>query len=330
MATSDLLARVAASGTITSEDALAVRRSVYGGDVAITPDEMEKLLQVDDRARNADPAWTELLAEAGADFLVNQQPPAGYVSEDNAAWLTERICRDGIVNTPRQFELLVHIIERATSAPGHLAGLALKQVELAIIEGRGPLAGNGIERGRITKAPVDVLRRILYAFGGDGAVAVTMSEAEVLFDLNDATADASNDPSWNDLFVKAIASYVMAASGYMPLSREAALADQRWLDAPTGGLGGFFARMTAGGLSGILSAYKLPGDEEDWDARSRQKIDEMTRAEVVTADEAAWLADRFGRDGRLHENEKALLRFIRDEAPSVHPSLMPLIEKAAA
>jgi len=36
-----------------------------------------------------------------------------------------------------------------------------------------------------------------------------------------------------------------------------------------------------------------------------------------------------GRDGVLHDNEKALLRFIRDEAPSVHPSLKSLIAKAA-
>src|SRR4051812_38629438 len=105
MASSESLARAGASGAITAEDTLAVRRSVYGGDVAITPDEMDKILQVDAGVRIADPSWTELLTEAGADFLVNQQPPSGYVGEDNAAWLTERICRDGVVNTERQFQL---------------------------------------------------------------------------------------------------------------------------------------------------------------------------------------------------------------------------------
>ena len=271
MATSEILAGIAASGTITAEDALAVRRSVYGGDVAITPDEMEKMLLADAGAESVDPSWTELLTEAGADFLVNQQQPSGYVSEDNAAWLTERICRDGVVNTERQFQLLVHILERATSAPGPLAGLALKQVELAIIEGRGPLAGNGTERGRVSRAAVEILRRILYAFGGDGAVAVTKSEAEVLFDLNDATVNADNDPSWDDLFVKALASYVMAASGYTAPSPDVALADQRWLDAPTGGLGGFFARMTAGGLQGILLRLQA--------AQRRRELGRAHRAE---------------------------------------------------
>ena len=329
MVLSEILGRAAASRTITAEDALAVRQIVYGGDIAITPDEMEEILEVDEQAQNVDLSWTGLFTEAGTDFLVNQQPPAGYVSEDNAAWFTDRICRDGIIKTRRQFELLVHILERATSAPDHLAGLAGQQIRLAVLEGRGPLAGKGIERGRMSRGAVDILRRILYAVGGEGAVAVTRSEAELLFDLNDATASADNDPSWNDLFVKAIANYVMAASGYRPPSRDEALADQRWLDAPSSGLGGFFARMTAGGLSGLLSAYKLPSTEADWAERSARKIDAMSRAEVVSEDEAAWLADRFGRDGRLHENEKALLRFIRDEAPSIHPSLAPLIAKAA-
>src|SRR5215216_1086015 len=109
MAGSEIFARVGASGAITATDALAVRRSVYGGDVAITPDEMQRILQADAGARTVDPSWTELLTEAGADFLVNQQPPSGYVSEDNAAWLTQRICREGIVDTERQLQLLVHI-----------------------------------------------------------------------------------------------------------------------------------------------------------------------------------------------------------------------------
>jgi hypothetical protein len=52
-------------------------------------------------------------------------------------------------------------------------------------------------------------------------------------------------------------------------------------------------------------------------------------AETVNEDEAGWLAHRIGRDGTLHENEKALLRFIRAESPEIHPALQPLIEKAA-
>jgi hypothetical protein len=326
MAIGEVLARVTASGAITAEDAIVVRRAVYGRELAVTPDEMDKMLEIDEAARTADSSWTQLLSEAGADFIVNQLPPAGYVSEENAAWLVERIAKDAVVKTRRELDLLVHVIEQATSAPGSLAALALRQVELAIMEGKGPLSGNGLERGRMSAEAVDVLRRILYAFGGNGAVAVTRSEAEVLFDLNDATTAADNDPSWNDLFVKAIASYLMAVSGYAPPSREQALADERWLDAPAEGLGGFFSRMTAGGLQGILAAYRQSDAGENV---AEQNVDAMIATRSVGADEAAWLADRFGREGTLKENEKALLRFIRDEAPNVPAPLKSLIDKAA-
>jgi len=108
-------------------------------------------------------------------------------------------------------------------------------------------------------------------------------------------------------------------SGHTPPSREQALSDERWLDAPAEGLGGFFARMTTGGLQGILAAYR----EADG-ARSNPD----TKTKSVSADEAAWLAERFGREGTLKENERVLLRFSRDEAPSVAGALNSLIDES--
>lgn len=55
---------------------------------------------------------------------------------------------------------------------------------------------------------------------------------------------------------------------------------------------------------------------------------EISANEVVTEDEASWLVDRIGRDGVLHENEKVLLRFIREDSPNIHPALKPLMDKA--
>jgi hypothetical protein len=327
MAINEVLARAQASGAITAADALAVRHAVYGDKLAVTSDEMETMLAIDEAATQADPTWTQLLTEAGADFIVNQLPPAGYVTDENAAWLVQRIAMDGVVKTKREFELLVHVVEEATSAPRSLAALALRQVELAVTRGEGPLAGNGLERGRMSRGAVEMLRRITFAFGGNGVVGVTRSEAEILFDLNDATATADNDPSWNDLFVKAIASHVMAVSGVAPPSREQVLADERWLDSPAEGLGGFFARMTAGGLQGILTAYRS-GDGGSPDAADGN-VGGVASVNVIAEDGAAWLAERFGREGTLKANEKALLRFIRDEAPIIPQPLRSLIDKAA-
>jgi hypothetical protein len=204
-------------------------------------------------------------------------------------------------------------------------------VKKAVVDGEGPLArGGSLEPGRVGRHEAELVRRILYAFGGEGSVAITRAEAEILFDINDATAEADNDPAWSDLFVKAVANSLMAASGYQVPSRGEALRREAWLDAPTGGVADVFSRMAAGGLRGILQAYRQPDNaEQGWAARNAAMQAQSAAAEPVTAEEAEWLARRIGRDGVLGPNEKALLRFIRDEAPQVHPSLQSLIAKAA-
>jgi hypothetical protein len=325
----DVFAEVAASKRITAEDVQALRRSLYNDGVA-EAGEVERLFAMDETADEHDPSWCELFVEAVTDHLVEQVAPQGYIDEANADWLIARIGRDGAVKTATELELLVKILEKAKSSPERLSAFALAQVKKAVVEGEGPLARGGrLEAGRVGRDEVELMRRILYAFGGDGNVAITRAEAEILFDINDATAGADNDPSWPDLFVKAVANFMMAASGYAPPPRREALRREAWLDAPTGGVADFFGRMAAGGLRGIMQAYGQPGEEQAWAARNARIAANVAIDEQVTGEEAEWLARRIGRDGALHESEKALLRFIRDEAPSVHPSLQSLIAKAA-
>jgi hypothetical protein len=330
MTADEILSRVAISRKVTAEDALAARRLVYAEDGLADPGEMEMLFRIDEAAGESAPEWRSLLVEAGTDFLVHQQAPSGYVDEANADWLISRIEKDGKVKSATGLELLVKVLEAAKSSPPRLVRLALRQVQIAAIDGEGPLASGGaLEPGRVGAAETALLRRILYAFGGDDGIAVTRAEAEVLFDINDATADADNDPAWTDLFVKAVANCIMSASGYAVPTREVALRHEEWLDAPTGGVAGFFAKMAAGGFRGMLEAYREPDSEARWAAINRAKEAAFAAAGPVTQGEAEWLAGRIGRDGAIHENERALLRFIKEEGREIHPSLAPLIEKAA-
>ncbi len=325
----DIVAAVRASKRITAEHVQALRRTLYD-DGVVESGEVEALFTLDEAATDHDPGWCMLFTEAVTDWLVEQQSPQGYISEANADWLLARIAHDGSVKTATELELLVKVLEKAKSSPDRLAAFALAQVKKAVVDGEGPLAGGGaLEPGRVGRGEAELVRRILYAFGGDGNVAVTRAEAEFLFDINDATADAENDPVWSELFVKAIANFMMAASSYAVPSRQEALRREEWLDAPSGGVADVFARMAAGGLRGFLQGYREPGADAAWAERNAASEAAARRSEAVTADEADWLARRIGRDGALTANEKALLRFIRDESPAVHPSLQSLIAKAA-
>ena len=54
-------------------------------------------------------------------------------------------------------------------------------------------------------------------------------------------------------------------------------------------------------------------------ARSAESVEGLIRelnVTVVQFGEAEWLVARIGRDGRLHENEKALLAFLRERGPA--------------
>jgi hypothetical protein len=316
---------------IRSADVLDLRRQVYGDGVVQVRD-AELLCDIDAVAGPTCAEWTEFFVEVITDFIVRQQIPTGYVSEDNASWLMARIQRDGQVKTTTELELLVKVIETANRVPVSLSTFALQQVANAVIEAKGPLAARGhTEAGVIGKDDVELIRRILYAYGHEGSVGVSREEAEVLFDLNDSTREADNDPAWSDLFVKAVANFLMAARGYSVLSRQEALRRDAWLDAPSGGVtalfGDMLSTMLSNGLRGIWSAWRQ--EESAWARRHRAVEDAAREAEVVTSEEVKWLASRIGRDGVIHANERALLKFLSEESPDIHPSLRTLLDTAA-
>ncbi|HUG61992.1 MAG TPA: hypothetical protein VMP03_09105 [Methylomirabilota bacterium] len=325
------IAALAASGTIGPDDVRRLRGTVYANGV-VCAEEAEWAILLDEAATRVCPDWTEFFIGSLTDYVVRQEPPEGYVSDANAAWLISRISRDGVVKTSSELELLIKVLEVSVSSPPSLSAFALRQVASAVIDGQGPLAdGSELQPGVIGAAEVAILRRILFAFGGDGAIGITREEAEVLFDLNDRSLEAGNDVAWSDLFVKAIANFLMASKGYSVLSRREALRREDWLDEPPRGVTALFGDMTsallANGLKGIWRDWR---EEETAQAvGNREALAEIQAAEVVTSDEVRWLAERIGRDGVIHENERALLRFLREESPDIHPSLRTLLDTAA-
>jgi hypothetical protein len=130
-------------------------------------------------------------------------------------------------------------------------------------------SGASLQPGHVGKDEVDLLRRMLYAYGGSGNVAICRTEADVLFDINDATRTADNHPDWADLFVKAIANHLMADT-----ATTCRRATWRWR-APNGSTNppaAFFSRSMASGLTGIWQAYRQPDVWEERVARQQAAI----------------------------------------------------------
>jgi hypothetical protein len=322
------IAEIKARGSIKDADVLKVRRNYYD-DGIITAEEADAIFALNDACPVQDPAWADCFIETITDYLVEQAEPRGYLTAENAQWLIERIGKDGRVDSKTELELLVNVLDKARWAPQSLVRFALEQVRDAVLDGTGPLrSGKKLEPGIVSEADVDLLRRILYSAGSDGSIAITQAEAEVLFDIDEATTGRDNHPAWTDLFVKAIANCVMAASGYAAPPRAVALARDAWLDrrgelsldAMLGGM--------ATGLKGLFGGYREQTVEERSIARLTQQKVEIVTHEAVTAAEATWLAERIGRDGKMSPNERALLAFLKTESPSIDPALRALVETA--
>lgn len=318
------------SNRVTARDVKRMRAAVYA-DGIVSRAEAEMIFGVANSDTETCPAWHAFFVEAVTDHIVHQALPAGYMSEDNADWLIGAIAKDGIVETMTELELLVTVLEKAKASPERLVAFALRQVADAVIDNKGPLARvPGRMPNVVDRWEVELLRRILYAFGGAGNIAITRAEAEVLFAINDRTVEEMNHASWNELFVKAMASFVMGSSGYEAPTREEALRRDSFFDRADVDVGAFFAKMVSGGMSAIFDAYAEPsGADSDWDARILARDAAARRAEAIDQDEAAWLAERMGGSRLLHDNERALLSLIKTSSPSIHPALKPLIDKVA-
>ena len=319
-----LISNIASKGHVEDADILALRKAIFGEDVAVSEAEAEALLTLNDAVDAKNQAWSSLYVEALTDYAVHQTKPSGYVDQTTADWLVQRLMRDGRLRTGTELELVLRILETAREVPASLTSFALTQIRDGVLRADSKLLESQAESpGVITAEETTLLRRVLYAAGGGGNIAITREEADTLFDLNDATADRPNDPAWSDLFVKAVASHMMfTAVGQAP-SRDDALRHEEWLETPDEGLFSFLSRGLKS-LGGFRTSMAMARPE----VFAEDRTDEIIAAnEAISADEAQWLAGRLDRDGKLQENERALLAFIKETSPSVHPSLAPYLNR---
>jgi len=138
------------------------------------------------------------------------------------------------------------------------------------------------------------------------------------------------------LFVKAIANHLMAVSGYQLPDRKTAFAREEWLNDTDVDVAGTLKEVLSsfGSLfsaEGIKDTFKSDNQrmQEAWGSRNDNVREQSLVAEKINNSESHWLVERIGRDGVFHENEKALIRFLKEESPSIHPSLQPLLDKVA-
>ncbi|MGJ3265691.1 MAG: hypothetical protein ACFE0R_20935 [Salinarimonas sp.] len=307
---------------LTPDGVRALRRRVYGDDDAISLVEGEMLF---DLARAVGERgcreWRDFFCEAIADLLVHQITPRGYVGEAEAAWLIARLDGHPVLST--EFAALIKVMELARSLPDRLAGFALGLVKEVVLTGEGmAITGERHEPGRVTRADVDALRRVLFVASSEGFGHVTRAEADVLFDIADATAEAQNDPSFADLFARAVGNHLLAGPGRHAPTRLQVMRRQEWLDQRRtlgSGIAATFRAMAASAF-GVAQRDAQPAAGDQPGAFTPAQVDD---------EELAWLLARIEVRPDLSAAERALLGFLARECADLAPPLRALAGRAA-
>jgi hypothetical protein len=120
---------------------------------------------------------------------------------------------------------LVAAIEHSRTAVAELSVAALQDVLNGIITGEGPTAAGRVHFSRsLDPADAALCVRILEGAGGTSGLPVTRHEADVLFDIDAAAAERTDNGRFADLFVKSIAHCALAEAGHRVPPRQLALA----------------------------------------------------------------------------------------------------------
>lgn len=310
---SGFAARLIDKGTVGDEDVIALRALVWRGN-GISLDTLDALFLINDRCVPQSRAWVEFFIEAVEHTLLRQTPPAGFLDEHGAEWLRSRIDRAGGIATPGELELLVSLFEHAENAPLSLKPYALSQIEATISSGVGPTRAPGLVRARcVDDVEVQLLRRLIFASGGEDSVVVGPQEADMLFRLKDATLGSQNAPGWLTLFVQAVGNHLLAHGDYRPLSREEAVRLNAAMNANTPHIARFFARMIPAEMFGcgtIVDAFKSAFPAQHHPLSGLASVGPRSE---LTAAEAGWLKAHIAADGQTDPYEKALMTFLLDE-----------------
>lgn len=304
----ELARQAAADGVISADEVLTLRRTAWP-DGRIDQAEAEAILAINDVVSAKGPEWVDFLVEAVGEYVLNGSEPRGYIADETADWLIARLDHDGRLDSAAELELLVRVLEKALGTPDRLKDYALAQIERAVLTGEGPTRDGGtLSAGSITEAECKLLRRVIFASGGDRPAAVSQHEAEMLFRLKDATLGQPNAAEWQRLFVQGVGNYLQGWTGGRAITRERAAELESFMNQTSGGLGGFFSRMSRIGAGDLRSAARdmLAG------APVRDFSGEARAEAALTSPEQSWLDGKIGADGQTDPLETALLAFLAE------------------
>lgn len=186
-------------GVIDADEVVAIKERLYE-DGVIDREEADFLFRLNDAVsgKTNHGSWKSFFIEAITDHVLEDDETPGEIDDDEANYLIEKIKGDGQVDEI-ELALLVNICDKATGeSPEAFSSFVLSSIKSAILED-----------GVVDLEEVQMLRKVIYGAGGAGGAEVDRAEADLLFEINDATTGNENASEWKDFFVEALSKHVL-------------------------------------------------------------------------------------------------------------------------
>ncbi len=176
---------------------------------------------------------------------------------------------------------VISIIEKSDGVPKPVIDWVIKKITSDIIA-----------KGAVGASDTHNLRHLLYSCASDNGTIISQSEANLLFEIKNATLNGTNTPDWKIFFSQAIGNHLMAYNfdAYQGAVNRSdyALGKQN------------FFKMVGEVLFGETSDY--------WG--NTHSSENIAQTNKVSAVENAWLNQTINQDGKIDEYEQAALDFI--------------------
>lgn len=207
----DDLQAVAGEGPIDGERVLRLRRAIYR-DGGIDRENAAALFRLNRDHRSHDSSWSEFYVEALTDFFYWREGSDSALTEEAEQMLMTWIGPSDEVDDGTELRLLLSLVFRTNGCSEAFRSYVLDAVRHSVLHSSQGLYGDAARMpGAIDAADVEIIRKLVYGLGGERGMAIGRTEAQFLFELDRATAGAANVPAWQELFVKAIAMYLLFA-----------------------------------------------------------------------------------------------------------------------
>ena len=186
-------------GIIDADEVKKIKERIYE-DGVIDREEADFLFMLNDgvSGKENDSSWQGLFVEALSDHVLKDEESPNVLDADESKYLMDKIKGDGKVDAI-ELALLVNITATAEKCEDAFNTFVLTSVKDAVIED-----------GIVDKEEVEMLKKVVYGTGGGDGEGVSREEADLIFDINDATTDKTgHDPSWKTFFVEALSKHVL-------------------------------------------------------------------------------------------------------------------------